>query len=80
MTARDDILAALPAVRARNGIDTFTPQDVIDELGRRGSDYAASTIRTHIVSRMCADTPDHHARVYNDLQRVGFGHYRVRSL
>ena len=36
MTARDEILAALPAVRARTGRETFTPQDVIDELQRRG--------------------------------------------
>ena len=79
MTARDEILAALPAVRARTGSDTFTPQDVIAELARRGSPYAASTLRTHIVSRMCADAPDHHARVYDDLQRVGRGRYRART-
>jgi hypothetical protein len=30
MTAREDILAALPAVCARIGHDVFTPQDVID--------------------------------------------------
>jgi hypothetical protein len=79
MTARDDILAALPAIRARTGSDVFTPQDVIDELARRGSPYAPSTIRTHIVSRMCRDAPDHHGRVYDDLERVGPGSYRARS-
>jgi hypothetical protein len=63
MTARDEILAALPAVRARTGQKTFTPQDVIDELNRRGTVYKPSTIRTHIVSRMCADAPDHHEAV-----------------
>jgi hypothetical protein len=79
MTARAEILAAIPAVRARTGSDIFTPQDVIDELARRRSPYAPSTIRTHIVSRMCSEAPDHHARGYHDLERVGPGRYRVRS-
>ena len=78
MTARDEILAVLPAVRARTGRETFTPQEVIDELQRRGTSYRPSTIRTHIVSRMCANAPDHHARTYDDLERVGDGQYRRR--
>lgn len=78
MTARDDILAALPAVCARTGGETFTPQDVIDERARRGSPYAASTIHTHVVSRMCANAPGHHARVYDDFERVGPSLYRRR--
>jgi hypothetical protein len=78
MTARDEILVALPAVGACTGEETFTPQDVIDELNRRGTVYKPSTIRTHVVSRMCADAPDHHARTYDDLERVGEGLYRRR--
>jgi hypothetical protein len=78
MTTRDEILAALPAIRARTGRDTFTPQEVIDELQRRGTTYKASTIRTHVVSRLCADAPDHHGRTYDDFQRVSAGQYRRR--
>jgi hypothetical protein len=78
MTARDEILAALPAVRARTGSETFAPQDVIDELQRRGTSYKPSTIRTPIVSRMCVNAPDHHGRTYDDLERVGDGQYRRR--
>jgi hypothetical protein len=78
MTARDEILAVHPAVRARTGRETFTPQDVIDELQRRGTSYKPSTIRTHIVSRMCSNAPDHHARTYDDLERVADGQYRRR--
>jgi hypothetical protein len=78
MTARDEILAALPSVEGRSADDTFSPQDVIDELRRRGSAYAGSTIRTHVVSRMCANAADHHARVYDDLERVAEGRYRRR--
>ena len=54
MTAREDILAAVPAVCARIGQDVFTPQDVIDELERRGTGYKRSTIRAHIMSRSVA--------------------------
>ena len=75
MTARDEILDALPAICARVGSEVFAPQDVIDELQRRGTRYKTSTIRTHVVSRMCADAPDHHARTYDDLERVGAGLY-----
>ena len=78
MTAREEILAALPAICARSDEGPFTPQDVIDELRRRGSSYAPSTIRTHIVSRMCSDAPDHHAVTYDDLERVVEGRYRRR--
>lgn len=78
VTTRDEILAALPGIEGRSADDTFSPQDVIDELRRRGSTYAESTIRTHIVSRMCANAPDHHARIYDDLDRVSEGRYRRR--
>lgn len=79
MTAREEILAALPGLVARLGRDTFTPAEMVDELQRRGSRMAPATIRTHVVSRMCADAPAHHARVFDDFDRVGRGLYRRRQ-
>ena len=79
MTAREEILAALPALATRLGRDTFTPSEVVDELERRGTSLAAPTIRTHVISRMCAEAPNHHARVYDDLTRVSRGLYRLRG-
>jgi hypothetical protein len=76
MTCRDEILAALPRISSASPDGTFTPQDVVDALARQGSRYSASTIRTHVVSRMCANAPDHHARVYDDVERVSPGLYR----
>ena len=78
MTVRDEILAALPEIRARFGSEDFTPRDVILVLQGRGTKYSEGTIRTHVVSRMCADAPDHHAHVYDDLERVSPGRYRAR--
>jgi AbiV family abortive infection protein len=80
MTARDEILAAIRVIQTRTGRDDFTIPEVIDELGRQGSSYAPATIRTHVASRMCADAPDHHARVYDGLERVGHGRYRLRTV
>ena len=78
MTARDEILAALPNIEARSANGSFSPQDVVDELRQRGSTHSKSTIRTHVVSRMCANAPDNHARTYDDLERVSDGRYRRR--
>jgi hypothetical protein len=70
VTAREEILAAPPAIGARTGRDMFTLEDVIGELARRGSRYKESTIRLHVASRMCSDAPDNHARTFNDLRRA----------
>lgn len=77
MTCREEVLEAIVALRRRNDSDVFTLLQVIDEMSRRGTDYRESTIRTHITSRMCRDSPDHHAVVYDDLERVGRGQYRL---
>jgi hypothetical protein len=37
MTTRDEILAALPGIGASSADGSFSPQDVVDELRRRGS-------------------------------------------
>ena len=79
MGAREEILEALTSLCRRTGSDTFTPQDVVDELARRGSWYSPSTIRTHVVSRMCANAPNNHGTVYRDLERVGDGRYKRRG-
>lgn len=76
-TAREQILAAIERIRPRRG-DTFTIADVLDDLRSQGSDLAESTIRTHITSRMCGDSPNHHGTTCDDLERVDRGVYRLR--
>jgi len=75
-TARDQILRAVHRLDGGRGT-TFAPQDVVDELHRRGTTLADSTIRTQVTSRMCANAPPNHATVYADLERVGPGRYRL---
>ena len=69
-TRRDEILECARVVMQRSGLDYFTMPEVITCMQQRGSRYAESTIRTHIVSRMCANAPDNHAVTYRGLERT----------
>jgi hypothetical protein len=73
MTCRDAILAA---IRRHAPDATFAADDVIRWMA--GATYAESTIRTHVVSRMCREAPDNHGTVYDDLERVERGIYRMK--
>ena len=77
-SARDEILTTARKLAGQSADGTFTLTEVLTEMRRTGSRYAESTIRTHVTSRMCADAPIHHARTYDDLERVGNGRYRLR--
>lgn len=78
MTAREEIFAAAQELTGRSPDGTFGIDEVVRAMAERGGQYAESTIRTHITSRMCADAPDH-AKVYDDFLRVGSGRYRLRG-
>jgi hypothetical protein len=77
VTARDEVLAAARKLTALSADGTFTPDEVVAILRREGSPYKESTIRTHVVSRMCANAPDNHAVTYRDLVRTDVGRYRL---
>jgi len=76
-SCRTEVLAAARSVLKTSGRDTFTIPEIIAYLRAAGSRYAESTIRTHIVSRMCANAPVHHAVTYRDLVRTDRGEYRL---
>jgi hypothetical protein len=78
--ARGEILAAIDAITTRSGRATFELNDVLVEMRRRGSRYTESTVRTMVTSHMCANAPDHLAKTFDDLERVGRGLYRLRRL
>lgn len=75
---REEVLAVARLLHAE-GREDFSPADVVDAMRAAGTRYAESTIRTHVVSRMCADAPDNHGTTYDDLERVGRGRYRLRG-
>ncbi len=73
---RDEILKAAAHLGSLGQTD-FTPDEIIRTLRDRGTRYAESTIRTHVVSVMCKNAPQNHLTAYADLERVGHGRYRL---
>ena len=76
LTARDEVLDAFKSLERSSGRLNFTPQEIIDEVMRHTDAFKESTIRTHVVSRLCREAPDNHKPTYDDLTRVGPGLYR----
>ena len=74
-TCRDEVVQAAKAIVANKGKNEFRPIEIVERL--KHSDYPASTIRTHVSSRCCANAPDHHAKVYKDFERIRDGVYRI---
>lgn len=77
MTCRDEILSAIESITGGDPDRTFTIVDVIHHMLTHGTHFQESSIRTHICSRMCSNSPNNHGTVYDDLVRVGPGVYRM---
>lgn len=78
MTCRDEVLSAFQRLEGRHGRSVLDLAEIVAEVQSETSEFADTTIRTHVTSRMCADAPDHHAKTYDDLERIGRGRYRRR--
>lgn len=76
-TCRGEVLDAARAIVRRNGRPEFTMQEIVDEMKHSGTAYAESSIRTHVGSSMCANAPRNHGTIYNDLERISHGWYRL---
>jgi len=72
---RDEILICVKQLLKSKTIKEFTIQEVIELMRKNSSIYKESTIRTHISSKCCVNSPSHHATVYSDFQRVRKGVY-----
>ncbi|WP_258946531.1 DUF7669 domain-containing protein [Lentzea californiensis] len=79
-TCRDEVLEAARRLATASIDGTFSPEEVIQLLRRMGSSYKDSTIRTHMISRMCANAPSNHAVRYPDLVRDSHGRYRLNDI
>ena len=77
MTARDEVLSAATHLSSKSPDGTFTLDDVLVLWHGRGAEYADSTIRTHVSSRMCTNAPDNRAIVFEDQVGVDHGRYRL---
>lgn len=78
-TCREAVLDAFGRLERRHGRRDFQLADVVAETRVGDPQFAESTIRTHVTSRMCAEAPDHHGTTYADLSRLSRGRYQRRS-
>jgi hypothetical protein len=76
MTCRDEVVAVAKWIVSTSGINGFSIEDIVTEMGKRKSSYPESTIRTHIISRLCANAPNHAVR-YPDFLRIARGRYAL---
>ncbi len=77
MTCREEVLLSAKLIVSRKGINEFSPQEIVDQMLRSGTRYKVSGIRTHVTARMCRNAPTHHAKKYDDFERIGHGRYRI---
>src|SRR5688572_3352740 len=70
-TCRAEILAALGRLERRHGRAVFAPVEIVQEVLAVTDRYPEHTMRTEIVSRMCAEAPVHHAVAYPRARRSG---------
>ncbi len=73
---REEILQAINIIIKRKCRNEFTVQEVVDQMNDMETAYGESTIGTHISSRMCSNSPDHHGTTYCDIERIRRGVYR----
>jgi hypothetical protein len=77
MACHEEVLQAAKSIIKSKGINEFSPQEVLQYLKTQSSNYALSTINTHIVSRCCINAPEHHAVRYAYFERIRYGLYKV---
>jgi hypothetical protein len=76
-TARDEILSAVKNILRERENNNFHVTEILHYMKSNNTSYKESTIRTHITSRCCANSPNHHGSVFNDFERIGKGMYRL---
>lgn len=59
-SCRDEMLQVVKQLVNAKAKNEFSTQEVLDEMKRAGTTYRESTIRTHLTSRCCVGTKQHH--------------------
>lgn len=76
-SAREEILTAVKSITQEREEKHFHLSEVLQFMKSHGTSYKESTIRTHVTSRCCSNSPNHHGSVFNDYERIGKGLYRL---
>lgn len=67
-TCRDEFLQATRSIVKAKGENQFSPKEAVEYMQRNNTNYAELTIRTHIVSKCCANAK----RLYSNFQHLLF--------
>jgi hypothetical protein len=73
----EDVLHAAQSLVEARGVNQFEPNEVVLYLIGKGTPYAESTIRVHIISRCCRNAPPNHEVRYKYFERIGHGLYSI---
>lgn len=76
---REELIAALKKIIQNKNKNEFTIEEVVNFMQKEGTEYKESTIRTHISSRLCVNSPENHAVTYDDIERIDRGIYKLRN-
>ncbi|HWO78756.1 MAG TPA: hypothetical protein VNM69_23095 [Bacillus sp. (in: firmicutes)] len=76
-TCREEILQAIHSIINAKKKNEFTVKEVIQLLVKNNTVYKEGTIRTHITSRCCTNSPKNHQVVYSHFERIKPGLYKL---
>ncbi|WP_046178837.1 DUF7669 domain-containing protein [Domibacillus tundrae] len=78
-SCREEVVNTVKIIINQKGKNEFTIKEVVQYMLNNNTAYKVSTISTHISSRCCTNSPNHHGSVYNDFQRIKPGLYKLVS-
>lgn len=76
-TCREEILQTVRELINAKNKNAFTVKEVLQKMMNNNTTFKESTIRTHITSRCCANSPQNHRIVYDDFKRIKPGLYKL---
>lgn len=80
MTCRDELLEIIRDLVSVKGKNEFSLHEVVRLAKEKNINFPENTITTHISSKMCLNSPQHHHTKYDDLERVKRGVYKLINL
>lgn len=77
MSCRDELLTIIRDLVDKRNNNEFTLSEIIHVSKEKNIPYSESTIKTHISSRMCKNSPQNHLVKYEDIERLSRGIYKI---
>ena len=74
MTIHEEILTAARRLCSARGSWTFAPSEIVNALPHLNE----RSVRTHVISRCCANAPKHHAHRWPYFRRISRGRYEIQ--